>query len=76
MPKAITQPLSAVKLAQLALQLLDTQQQYFRTKRTELLHECKRMEKNLREQCNAVLFPKPEEQPGLFGSLPEEPGEE
>lgn len=74
MPKATTQPLSAVKLAQLALQLLDTQQQYFRTKRTELLHECKRMERHLREQCNAILFPPPEEQPGLFDELPEEQG--
>lgn len=70
MPKTTTQPLSAVKLAQLALQLLDTQQQYFRTKRTELLHECKKAEKHLREQCNAILIPPAEEQPGLFDELP------
>jgi hypothetical protein len=72
MPKTKTQKLTAEKLAALVLQVLDTQQEYYRTKRTELLHECKRMEKNLRARARETLFSPPEERPGLFGDLPDE----
>jgi hypothetical protein len=56
----------AEALARLALQVLDTQQEYFRSRATEKLHESKALEKRLRDAAKAVLSP-PQVQPALFG---------
>lgn len=57
---------AAEALARLALQVLDTQQEYFRTRSTDKLRESKSLERRLREAATAVLNPR-QAQPLMFG---------
>lgn len=56
----------AEDLARLALQVLDTQQEYFRTRATDKLRESKALERRLRQAATAVLHPR-QTQPLMFG---------
>ena len=56
----------AEDLAKLALQVLDAQQEYFRTRDHDRLRESKALERKLRQAANEILHPE-QVQPTLFG---------
>ena len=51
------------QLAELVIETLDKQQDYFRSRSTDLLRECKSLERRLREAAENILNP---ESAGLF----------
>jgi hypothetical protein len=56
----------AAQLAKQVLNVLDLQQEYFRTRTTEKLQESKAAERKIRQACKAILNPE-QNQPALFG---------
>lgn len=58
------------KLAALVLNLLETQQEYFRTKRHDLLLESKQKERNLKRLCGEILAPPAKPRATLFDEEP------
>jgi hypothetical protein len=45
------------ELARLALAVLEAQQRYFTLRTTELLHASKKLERQLRTECERILAP-------------------
>ncbi len=55
--------MTAIDLANIVIRTLNKQQEYFRTKSSQLLNESKDLERHLRKAALEVLNPP---QPGLF----------
>ncbi len=58
----------AEKLARQTLEVLDLQAEYFKSRATEKLRECKTAEAKLRTACADILHPK-QSQPTLFDRI-------
>lgn len=61
--------MTAESLAALALEVLDLQQVYFKTRTRDALTAAKRAERRLRRACGEVLHPG-QVQPALFDDAP------
>lgn len=62
--------MDAVRLAHEGLALLALQAEYFRTRATENLQECKRAEARFRQMCRDVINPPAKPRAGLFDASP------